>query len=191
MNIYDFDKTIFDGDSTASFYWRMLRKYPKLARHWGRQARGFLSYFRNKMTKTQAKEIFYTFLNDIEDVDAEVEEFWDANMHRVKSWYLAQKRTDDVIISASPQFLLRPAMERLGGLYLIASRVDPKTGKTMGENCHGAEKVRRFYLEFPKDARVEKFYSDSYSDTPLARIAEEAYLVKGDRIVPWNEKYLK
>ncbi|MBF1089242.1 MAG: haloacid dehalogenase-like hydrolase, partial [Solobacterium sp.] len=36
--------------------------------------------------------------------------------------------------------------------------------------------------------KIENFYSDSYSDTPLARIAENAYLVKGDNLLPWDKE---
>ena len=37
------------------------------------------------------------------------------------------------------------------------------------------------------DAQIEDFYSDSYSDDPLARIAKRAILVKGDQLLPWNK----
>ena len=66
----------------------------------------------------------------------------------------------------------------------MASPVDPKTGKYLGENCHGEEKVRRFYAAFP-NARPEEFYSDSLSDTPMADISERAFLVKKTTIIPW------
>ncbi|WP_331836648.1 hypothetical protein [Erysipelothrix piscisicarius] len=32
---------------------------------------------------------------------------------------------------------------------------------------------------------MEDFYSDSYSDDPLAQYAEHAYLVEGNTIKPW------
>ena len=38
--------------------------------------------------------------------------------------------------------------------------------------------------EYP-DAEVEQFYSDSLHDTPLARLAREAFLVKGDALSPF------
>lgn len=30
MNIYDFDETIYDSDSTKDFYFYCLKKYPKI-----------------------------------------------------------------------------------------------------------------------------------------------------------------
>ena len=68
----------------------------------------------------------------------------------------------------------------------MASCVDKKTGKYEGVNCHGKEKVRRFY-EVYEDVEIEEFYSDSYSDTPLAEISKKSYMVVGDMLYPWNE----
>ena len=45
--------------------------------------------------------------------------------------------------------------------------------------------MRRFRERYP-DGHVEEFYSDSYSDTPMAELAEHAYLVKGDTLREWN-----
>ena len=46
------------------------------------------------------------------------------------------------------------------------------------------ENARRFREVYP-DAGIENFYSDSHSDDPLARLAQKAWLVKGDRLLPW------
>ena len=69
-------------------------------------------------------------------------------------------------------------------MRLLASRVDKHTGKTDGENCHGAEKVRRLHEAYP-DVEIAEFYSDSRSDSPLAELAEHAYLVHGQTRTPW------
>ena len=64
--------------------------------------------------------------------------------------------------------------------------VDKKTGKYEGENCWGEEKVRRFKEKMPK-AQIESFYSDSRSDTPMARLATgKSYLVKDDTLTLWD-----
>ena len=126
----------------------------------------------------------YRFLTCIEDIDAELREFWEFNAERIKPFYLRQQRLDDVIISASPFFLLFPICKKLGIKHLIASEVDPHTGVYTGENCHDEEKVRRFRERF-KTAEIESFYSDSYSDSPMAEIADKAFMVKKDRVTPW------
>ena len=92
-----------------------------------------------------------------------------------------------MIISASPEFLLAPICRKLGIKHLIASKVDSKSGKYSGINCHGKEKVRRFCEKF-KDGEVDEFYSDSLSDTPLAEISKKAFLVNGNKITEWKPK---
>ena len=79
---------------------------------------------------------------------------------------------------------MTPICQQLG-VTLIASVVDKKTGQYTGENCFGEEKVRRFEKAGYAKADVEAFYSDSYSDSPLAELAKEAYLVKGEVCYPW------
>ena len=66
----------------------------------------------------------------------------------------------------------------------MASRVEKTTGKYNGLNCHGAEKVKRFYERFPSGV-IDEFYSDSLSDTPLAKISHKAYIVKNNDRTEW------
>ena len=66
----------------------------------------------------------------------------------------------------------------------MASPVDQATGVYGGENCHGAEKVRRFREKYG-EAPVEGFWSDSRSDAPMAALAKQAWLVTRDGIEPW------
>lgn len=67
----------------------------------------------------------------------------------------------------------------------MASVVDKNTGTYSGINCHGEEKVRR-YREVFKSKPIDEFYSDSYSDTPLAKIADKAFIVKGNKLSEWD-----
>ena len=186
MNIYDFDETIYDSDSTKDFYFYCLKRYPKILLTVPYMAWGFFLYVLGAIPKTRAKEIMYRFLTKIPDIDAAVEDFWNINEGKIKPWYKNRQREDDIIISASPEFLLKPICTRLGIKYLMASRVDKKTGVYTGQNCHDAEKVNRLYERFP-DAKCGEFYSDSLSDTPLAEIAEKAYIIRGETLIPWQE----
>lgn len=183
MNVYDFDQTIYLDDSSIDFYKFNLKRNPKLIKYWPRQAKAAIDYKRGKISKTEMKTIFYEYFKSIKDMDLVISEFWETHEHKLRPWYLEQKRDDDVIVSASPEFFLKPICEKLG-VHLIASDVDPKTGQNLQENCYGAEKVKRFEKEF-KLSEMEEFYSDSYSDDPLAQFAQRAFMVKKDEITPW------
>ncbi len=185
MNVYDFDKTISYHDSTAKFYFFCIRKNPLLLRYLPAQGFHFARFTLGFIKKTAFKERFYRFFRGIKDIDAYVAEFWRGNMDDVKQLYKDIHREDDVVISASPEFLLRPACDALGIKHLIASRVDKKSGKYTGENCYGEEKVARFREEFG-NAEIDEFYSDSYSDTPLAKISKKAFLVTDDELSDWD-----
>lgn len=188
MNGYDFDKTIYRGDSTRDFFFYCLSHHPSLLRFLpiqGWQALRWRVF--HCQGKTAFKEQFYRFFTGIKDMDALLQSFWDSHIQNIKTWYLAQKKEDDLIISASPEFLLRPAMQRLGLKNLIASRVDCRTGQYTGKNCWGEEKVRRFHAELP-DAEIENFYSDSLSDTPMARLAAaQCFIVADNTLIPWTQ----
>lgn len=184
MNVYDFDKTIYDGDSTVDFYFYCLRRYPSV---WAKVPRVLWHGLRlrlGRITKTQFKSVFFEFITALPCLSAAVQAFWNQHLHKIKAFYYRQQRQDDVIISASPAFLLSPAMELLHIQYLIATEVDVRTGRLTGENCYGAEKARRFRAW--GGTEIERFYSDSRSDAPLAALARQSYLVRGAQLIPWH-----
>ncbi len=190
MNVYDFDRTIYNGDSTVDFYLFCLKRHKKIALLFPSLVAAYIRYYiLKKGNKTQFKEKMYRFLAYC-DIDKDIKDFWEIYSKKLKGWYLKQQKDDDVIISASPQFLLAPIGEKTG-FQIIASNVDKISGKYSGENCYYDEKVNRFYKEYPK-CIIDEFYSDHYSDEPLANIADKAFIVKGDKITDWDHnKHIK
>ena len=190
MNVYDFDRTIYNGDSTVDFYFFCMWRHKKILLLLPSLLFAYLKYYVfKKGNKTEFKESMYKFLRFC-DTDKDVEDFWKTHISKIKKWYIAQRKADDVIISASPEFLLLPCGE-LVGFKVIASKVCSNSGKYDGENCYYNEKVNRFIKEYPND-NINEFYSDHYSDEPLANIAQKAYIVDKDTITPWNfNKHLK
>ena len=184
MNAYDFDKTIYRRDCSVTFYLWCVRHYPRIALRWPRLACDAALYGMKRITKHVFMERLYQYLHDVPDVSAEVERFWDRNEDDVHVWYKKAWQLDDLIISASPDFLVRPAAARLGVRRVLASPLNPATGLYEGERCHGEGKVRMLNAAYP-GAQIEAFYSDSLSDAPMARIAEKAYLVHGEQLSDW------
>ena len=184
MNVYDFDGTIYNGDSTIDYYLYVLKKKPVVIRFIPKQLFGILLYILRIIDKTKMKEYFYCFMRGIDHTKM-VTGFWDLHEHKIYDWYLKAHKNDDIIISASPEFLLIPICNILGVKRLIASKVDPFTGKYNGKNCRGTEKVRRLYEELPK-ASINNFYSDSLSDQPLADIAKQAFIIDKGTVKKWN-----
>ena len=130
------------------------------------------------------KEKLFAFLGRLDDPQKTVGKFWDEHASGIGEWYLRQKRPDDLVVTASPEFLVGEAGRRLG-FAVIGTRMDIRSGRIEGENCHDAEKVRRFRAVYP-DAAIEAFYSDSLSDAPLAELAGRAFLVNRGKLSVWR-----
>lgn len=184
MNVYDFDNTIYDGDSTLDFYQYCLIHHPSIIICFPKQLLSFIKYKLKIIDKECFKECFYIFLNRLDNVEEDVNSFWKIKIKNIKTWYLNQKKQDDIIISASPYFLLIEACNTLGINNLIASQVDKKTGKLLKPNCYGEKKVS-FFKERFDISKVDIFYSDSISDKHMAYLSKKAYLVKGDKFEIW------
>lgn len=190
MNTFDFDKTIFYPDSSATFIRWYLHKHPLKLLWWvPKTLAAYLLFKLHIIPKEKFKSCGFSFIRKIDDIDALMNEFWDEHEGRIAKWYLDIRRPDDLIISASPEFVVKPMADRLG-VELIATPMDKRTAYLEpGKNCYGEEKVRKFY-ELHPDTVTEAFYSDSFSDAPMARIAQSAYLIvnKGQTPVPWPDK---
>ncbi len=184
MNVYDWDNTIYRGDSTFDFMRWLLVKYPKTALGLPRVLGCGVLYALKAIKKLQFKQNVYHMFTYVDDMEQAVEEFTSSHMDHVKDWYKAAQKEDDLVISASPEFLISSFCKKAGINACMASVVDIHTGVYTGLNCHGQEKTRRFYEMYPQ-GKIEKFYSDSLSDDPLAQLAEKAYLVKGDTLKDW------
>lgn len=92
---------------------------------------------------------------------------------------LKEKNITVVIVSASPENWIEDWTKQ-NQLQLIASRLEIKdgklTGKLLGKNCHGNEKVNRIKEVFSLDDHVVvAAYGDSSGDRPMLRLAEKAY----------------
>ena len=186
VNVYDFDGTIYNGASSVDIYFFLLKRYPKLIAFFPKQMLGIVKYKLHLSSKEEMKEMYFSFLKGVRTDKTFVDDFWKQNQNKIKEWYLKQKRKDDVIISASPEFLLKPICDILGIDNLIATKVELSSGKFLSKNCQGAEKVVRFEEIF-SEAEIEAFYSDSKSDTYMAKLATKAFLIKNNRIIDWEQ----
>ncbi len=184
VNLFDFDGTIYDGDSTVDFYKFCLKKKKRIIRFLPMFMIYALLYKLKIKSKTEMKEVFYKFLTCFDDIDREVKLFWQNNEKKIKEFYWDRKRDSDIIISASPYFLLKPVSDKLGVMDLIASNVIKETGKYVGENCHGEEKVRLLRKKYPS-CEVIDTYTDSLSDKPILLLAKNGYMVSGNKIEKW------
>lgn len=182
VNVYDFDHTIYRGDASMDFIVYCLLRHPRLWKYLPLQVHALVWYVFGIWTRKEVKERAFLFLRELTDIDELVEAFWTAREKRIAPWYLKQHKADDIIVSASPEFLLAPLITKLGAT-LIATDMDKRTGKINGENCRGKEKVQRLD-DYDASLKIDAFYGDSLSDMPLFKRAKRPYVVAKEALVP-------
>ena len=187
MNVYDFDGTIFPTDCSIGFCIWCMNRHPGLwFTFFPKAVRNLILRKRGKMPEYLMQRKFFGYLTLIDDFDEQIERYWDKNEKKIAAWYLAQKRPDDLIISASPDCVIEPIARRLG-VRFMASEFDREYGVYTNNMMYAREKARYIYDHgFPS---IENFYSDSLADTPLALCAEKAHLVKDKArtVVDWPD----
>ena len=188
MNVYDFDKTVFDGDVEDYFFAYIFRdgKYP-----WNHLVYSVLEWAcaHKIVNKTWARIKMYRVLKKIKNLDEVLDAYWDEHEKYLLDWYKEQQKPDDVIATGTPRFLIEPMIKRMGLTGLVATDMDPHNGDINGLFLGADLKVPAFYEEFP-DGEIDEFYSDTYSDHFLADIAKKAYLVHdGYQMTDWYEYF--
>lgn len=186
MNVYDFDGTLYDGDSSVDFLLFCLRRYPAAMTALPVFFVAGVRFALGQIGRTELKEAYFSFLRWVPQPERAARDFWDEQWGRVRLSLASTIVPGDVVASASPRFLLEPACERLGVTRLVASEVDSATGRFLSPNCRGQEKAACL-LALLSGARIDGFYSDSVSaDSPCAALAENAWLVlKDGSLAPW------
>lgn len=187
MNVYDFDGTIYHPDCSIDFaFWCMNRHPAMYLTFFPGALWAFIRYKLGKLSRVDMMRRFFSFLGQIDDFDRQIERFWDRHQGKISAWYLAQKRPDDLIISAAPTCVMEPIARRLG-VRCVATEYDRESGVFLNNLMMAKEKAR--YLVDQGFPVVENFYSDSLADLPLALCAEKAHLVtdRAQRVVDWPE----
>lgn len=180
MNGYDFDNTILQGNSMRRFYMYCLIRLPYLILLFPLQI--FVAFLRLVRVLSYSKfyHILQWFVVFVPRIERFVERFWDKNLKHIRQWYLDQRRDDDLIISASPQFLVEEACRRLG-VRCLATELNPHNAKIEGKQCYGPNKVEVYRDNFG-ETPLATFYSDSLSDVPMLAFAERGYFVRGNNL---------
>ena len=193
--VYDFDKTIYGGESGTNFFTYYLRNYPLKGLLFGLTYLKEVLFYLIKITDLKRlKERFFIFLesHSNEEIEKIVDGFWKEYGKKMYSWTQEElrknrKEADMVIVtSATPLFLLERLIPEMGydmvfGTEFQGDGEEKFVAEIKGENNKGMEKVKKLN-KWAKENNIEyeiiKFYSDSLADKPLYDIAEKKYWIK-------------
>ena len=63
---------------------------------------------------TNFKSNLYRMFRYVEDMEKVVEDYTSSHLDHVKQWYKDSQKEDDVVISASPEFLIQSFCKKVG-----------------------------------------------------------------------------
>jgi phosphatidylglycerophosphatase C len=189
--IYDFDGTIYNGDSTIDFFKFCLLKYKTNLFLLPYILIFFLLWKFKLVTTEKFKEFFLLIINK-KNIEKDLKEFKNLNKNKIfpsifKNLKEDKKSTDVlVVISASPEFILKAFLNDIKEIDLLMG-TKFCNGK-IETNCKGKEKVRRLKKYFGKNIEILKMYSDSIDDKPLYSLAKNCYMVSKGKITNINKE---
>lgn len=191
MKIFDFDNTIYDGESCFDFFMFCLKRKKSLCVHLPSVMYNLVRY---KMGKVGIDAVYAfcdkmmsVFFENSAHADRLLGEFWSENDKKLKTEILSLISEEDAIISAAPRFLLEKIADKLKAKTLICTETKDDHVTFL---CYGKNKVKAFNEHFT-DGSVDEFYTDSINDAPMMRMAKRAYMVKGRNIMPVDISGLK
>ena len=196
--IYDFDGTLYNGDSLVDFWKYTLRWKPCIIFFLPYQVISVILWKLGILSTERAKEAFLCFINLISDDQLAlwVPRFWkEKGQHKIFTWVheaLKRDKADGrwpICISASPDFLLSPLLIRLGFKHWICTQFEHAVGRRnriLGRNCKGEQKLHRL-MEWRKknsiDLIIHKIVSDSADDLSVFATARVRYrIIKGKSV---------
>lgn len=191
---FDFDGTITTGDSfmpflrhqlgSGKFALKMLQLSPVLAAYG-------LKLMANQRAKEKVLEATVKGRMEMEILRAAAEFFprlklLPAGLEKLKEEQAAGRCC--VLVSASPELFIRTWAEKLGFQKIIATKLAVEngllTGKLVGANCYGVEKLRRIEVELGPTAWANsRGYGDSEADLPMLHCCSQGFLRRGNRFI--------
>ncbi len=179
MQAFDFDNTIYKGESCFDFALFVIKKNPRLLKYLPSIIKILIRYKSCKLSPENfVKELNkYTkvFLKNKEEILELTAQFWQKNEKKLYANMLAKIEENDIIITASPEFLMTGIKHRLNTKHILCTEIDFDNGKMTWLNF-GKNKVLNFKKKY-KNKKIKNFYTDSYNDKPFMDFSDNVYLV--------------
>ena len=184
MNIFDFDNTLYHGESSVDMALFLIKSNKKVILHLPSIFSSLLLYKLCIASREQLESTINNFLKtaikDKDELERLVEKFWEQYQYRLDKRLLKLVRNDDIIISAGPTLLISKIKNCLNTDNIIGTEIDGDEKKVTYFNF-GSNKVKRFRKLY-KNAKVNCFFTDSYNDQAMMDIAEKVYIVNKGRL---------
>lgn len=205
LAIFDIDFTITKKETLMELFKFMIHEDCKNIKFVPRAVFCGLMFVLKIYDERKTKETFLKFLDGIEaeELARIVKKYYKERLSKIlykdaidKIKELKSKGYKIYLISASPEFYLNEMYAIKEVDKIIGTKFTIKDGRFIrsmdGENCKGAEKVKRLKEELEKekievDFKNSYMFSDSLSDKPLFDLVGNPYLINFKK----NHEYIK
>ncbi len=179
MKVFDFDNTIYGGESVFDFAMFFVKRKKSFIKYVPNFIKILFSYKMCHMDISEFQKALEKyanpFLENQEYIKELVAEFWLQNIEKLYPNILKKIEKDDVIITASPDFLIDGIKDVLNTDHILCSKLDLEKGKISFLNFR--ENKVKCFMEKYDEKKIEEFYTDSYNDKPLMDISKHVFLV--------------
>lgn len=184
VNVFDFDNTLYRGESSVDLALYMIKNNKKIILYLPKIFYNLVKYKLCMVEKSKMITAINDFLQNVlrskEELLGAIDGFWANNRHKLNVNMLKRINSNDVIITAGPDFLLNGIRDMLNTDNILCSSVDTETMKVRYLNF-GSSKAK-YYKKKYGSKRIDCFYTDSYNDKALMELSERVYLVKNGRL---------
>ncbi len=194
VDVYDFDKTVVPFDSALKYWGFCMLRCPWIILLLPFQFIWGLLMVSQIISVETCKKWCFTYIIFINN-EKIVKKFWDKYEKCVYDWFKPENRKrTTVLISASPDFLIKEIADRMKVDYCICTR-HRTNGMKDGKVCRRAEKPVRLNAELP-DIEIMDVYSDSFkSDRYIFALGKRCFLANKGELTQFDyaeaEKQLK
>lgn len=180
MQVFDFDNTLYKGESGFDFAMYIIRRKPSLLKLLPRILKILKDYKSVSMTEDEFRERLSSLI-DLTNLTKDtilnyLDDFWMKNRSKLYKNVLEKVSKKDVIVTASPTFMLEPIKYLLGTDRIIGTEFD-LDARAINYLNFSHNKVKKFKEEYPHKS-IKNLYTDSFNDAPLMQISKNVYLVK-------------
>ena len=181
MRVFDFDNTLYDGESMVDFFHFIVEKKEQFKKYTPLVNFMLKLYEHNmlpmdlvkKQIAKRSKEINMDFSTST--AYKYIDEFWEIHKDKLMKNMLDKVKKDDVIITASLDVLLEPIKKELKAKTILCSEVDVEN-KKVNFICYKENKVIK-YKEHFGDTPIDELYTDNFADKPLMNISKKVFYV--------------
>ena len=184
MNVYDFDNTLYDGESTLDFSIFMIKNRRKILLWMPSILWNFMKYKFCLVNKEKLEDLINAFMRSVIRDKQEIlklsVKFWENHRKNLNTALISQIKQEDMIITACPEFLIDVIKSELVTSNLLCSQVDLDRKRVLYLNF-GKNKVLQYQKQCGNKA-IDCFYTDSYPDQAMMNISKKVFRVTKGKI---------